>query len=141
EFLVVKIRVDHDIASHAILNSRRVSGAGRPERVPGTCAREEGLRTLTSPRREASLFKLGRTSGFGQFSFADFTTGRSSCPRRKPRHVGGHAGASQMVLAGAESVIRLFQSLLFQLPIPPPTSCPSDLNQAPEQPRPAARHD
>ena len=28
--------------------------------VSGTSAREEGLRTLTSPRREASLFKLGQ---------------------------------------------------------------------------------
>jgi hypothetical protein len=34
-----------------------------PIRVSGTCAREEGLRTLTSPRREASLFKLGRSLG------------------------------------------------------------------------------
>src|SRR5215472_13869292 len=37
--------------------------------VSGTCAREEGLRTLTSPRREASLFKLGRNFGSGHFSF------------------------------------------------------------------------
>src|SRR5205085_567636 len=36
-------------------------GSGDPDRVSGTCAREEGLRTLTSPRREASLFKLGRS--------------------------------------------------------------------------------
>ena len=32
--------------------------------VSGTSAREEGLRTLTSPRREASLFKLGRKLRF-----------------------------------------------------------------------------
>jgi hypothetical protein len=37
--------------------------------VSGTSAREEGLRTLTSPRREASLFKLGRNSWFRPFSF------------------------------------------------------------------------
>jgi hypothetical protein len=35
--------------------------------VSGTSAREEGLRTLTSPRREASLFKLGRNPGSGHF--------------------------------------------------------------------------
>src|SRR5215475_4257702 len=35
--------------------------------VSGTCARKEGLRTLTSPRREASLFKLGRAFGSGHF--------------------------------------------------------------------------
>ena len=37
--------------------------------VSGTSAREEGLRTLTSPRREASLFKLGRSLWFRPFSF------------------------------------------------------------------------
>src|ERR1700730_4601114 len=41
--------------------SRSVSGGSQPSTmVSGTSAREEGLRTLTSPRREASLFKLGR---------------------------------------------------------------------------------
>src|SRR6185312_1789015 len=38
-------------------------------RVSGTCAREEGLRILTSPRREASLFKLGRNLVFRPFFF------------------------------------------------------------------------
>jgi hypothetical protein len=38
-----------------------------PTKVSGTCARKEGLRTLTSPRREASLFKLGRNFGSGHF--------------------------------------------------------------------------
>src|SRR6516225_11671320 len=38
----------------------------------GTCARKEGLRTLTSPRREASLFKLGRNFGSGHFLVSSF---------------------------------------------------------------------
>src|SRR5207302_9864905 len=45
----------------AILHRYRFPGLRGPETVSGTCAREEGLRTLTSPRREASLFKLGRS--------------------------------------------------------------------------------
>src|SRR5215471_7847969 len=48
-----------------------------PIRVSGTCAREEGLRTLTSPRREASLFKLGRNLGSGHFSFVKRIGGQS----------------------------------------------------------------
>jgi hypothetical protein len=46
-------------------------------RVSGTCAREEGLRTLTSPRREASLFKLGRNLQFRPFSLTNFGRLRS----------------------------------------------------------------
>jgi hypothetical protein len=38
--------------------------------VSGSYAREEGLRTLTSPRREASLFKLGRNLVPAIFFFA-----------------------------------------------------------------------
>src|SRR5207248_9287995 len=45
----------------AILHRHRFRGLRGPETVSGTCAREEGLRTLTSPRREASLYKLGRS--------------------------------------------------------------------------------
>src|SRR5437763_2128841 len=45
----------------AILHRHRFPGLRGPETVSGTCARKEGLRTLTSPRREASLFKLGRS--------------------------------------------------------------------------------
>jgi hypothetical protein len=43
-----------DVASDVIFGGRR-----RQYEFPGFKAREEGLRTLTSPRREASLFKLG----------------------------------------------------------------------------------
>src|SRR6516225_5935041 len=57
-----------------------------PTLVSGTCAREEGLRTLTSPRREASLFKLGRNQWFRPFSLPL----QGSGPRRAP--VGWHAG-------------------------------------------------
>src|SRR6266436_3945389 len=60
-------RANRDIPACAILNRRWFLGLESLEQVPGTCAREEGLRILTSPRREASLFKLGRTFGFGQF--------------------------------------------------------------------------
>jgi hypothetical protein len=50
--------------------SRPVSdGSPLSTMVSGTSAREEGLRTLTSPRREASLFKLGRSLWFRPFSF------------------------------------------------------------------------
>ena len=45
-------------------------GPNYPARVSGTCSREEGLRILTSPRREASLFKLGRNLVFRPFFFA-----------------------------------------------------------------------
>ena len=45
------------------------AGADGACRVSGTSAREEGLRILTSPRREASLFKLGRNFAFRPFSF------------------------------------------------------------------------
>src|SRR6266436_4473244 len=60
-------RANRDIPACAILNRRRFPGLESLEQVSGTCARKEGLRILTSPRREASLFKLGRTFGFGQF--------------------------------------------------------------------------
>jgi hypothetical protein len=42
-----------------------------PTSVSGTCARKEGLRTLTSPRREASLFKLGRKPSYRPIFFWD----------------------------------------------------------------------
>jgi hypothetical protein len=44
-------------------------GSRLPARVSETCSREEGLRILTSPRREASLFKLGRNPEFRPFFF------------------------------------------------------------------------
>src|SRR6266478_125206 len=51
--------------------SRSVSDGSQPSTmVSGTSAREEGLRTLTSPRREASLFKLGRSLLVPAISFA-----------------------------------------------------------------------
>ena len=53
----------------AILHRYRFPGLRGPETVSGTCARKEGLRTLTSPRREASLFKLGRSLVLRPFSF------------------------------------------------------------------------
>jgi len=46
-----------------------------PTVVSGTCAREEGLRTLTSPRREASLFKLGRNQLVPAFSLVQTGSG------------------------------------------------------------------
>ena len=64
--LVIK-RVNRDIRLRAILHRDEFPRRSCLERVSGTCARKEGLRTLTSPRREASLFKLGRAFGFGQF--------------------------------------------------------------------------
>src|SRR5882672_7433602 len=54
---------------HAILHRSEFRGVGNPARVSGTCARKEGLRILTSPRREASLFKLGRAFGFRPIFF------------------------------------------------------------------------
>ena len=57
-------------SGHAILHRGKFPGPNSLKRVSGTCARKEGLRTLTSPRREASLFKLGRTFWFGQFLLA-----------------------------------------------------------------------
>src|SRR5215472_14408204 len=59
--------VNRDIEGHAILRRGKFPGLRYPESVSGTCARKEGLRTLTSPRREASLFKLGRNFGSGHF--------------------------------------------------------------------------
>jgi hypothetical protein len=64
--LVIR-RLNDDIQWHAILHRGEFARRECLEQVSGTCARKEGLRTLTSPRREASLFKLGRTLGFGQF--------------------------------------------------------------------------
>jgi hypothetical protein len=58
KFLLVELRSNLHYPTDVIARSRQVSG---------TCAREEGLRTLTSPRREASLFKLGRNQGSGHF--------------------------------------------------------------------------
>jgi hypothetical protein len=53
---------------------------GSPMRVSGTCARKEGLRTLTSPRREASLFKLGRNFRVPAILFGEFFTLVASPP-------------------------------------------------------------
>src|SRR5947199_10748797 len=64
----------------AILHRHRFPGLRGPETVSGTCAREEGLRTLTSPRREASLFKLGRSLVLRPIFFAG-----SQRPRRQWR--------------------------------------------------------
>src|SRR6266851_7114559 len=60
--------------------SRSVSDGSQPSTmVSGTSAREEGLRTLTSPRREASLFKLGRSLWFRPFSFLPFPATSDAC--------------------------------------------------------------
>ena len=89
-------------AAH-VLGARRLSpqvSAGRyrlsPARVSGTSAREEGLRILTSPRREASLFKLGRNPRvpaillFGSISL-EARTGALPLDRRRPWRKGlGH---------------------------------------------------
>src|SRR5205823_5530074 len=71
----------------AILRRYRFPGLRGPETVSGTCARKEGLRTLTSPRREASLFKLGRSLVcFGQFSLSsDFFVVRRPTVERPPQ--------------------------------------------------------
>src|ERR1041385_8443885 len=61
EFPLVTRRMNRDTSLRAILHRHEFAGFGCPERVSGTCARKEGLRILTSPRREASLFKLGRS--------------------------------------------------------------------------------
>jgi hypothetical protein len=60
EFPLVMSRVNRDIRPCAILHRVEFPGLRCLEQVSGTCARKEGLRILTSPRREASLFKLGR---------------------------------------------------------------------------------
>src|SRR6202043_881645 len=52
EFPVVIEPVRRDIRSRAILHRYKFLGFGDPKTVSGTCARKEGLRTLTSPRRE-----------------------------------------------------------------------------------------
>ena len=61
EFPVVIGTPRRDIGQARYYIATDFRGSGDPDRVSGTCAREEGLRTLTSPRREASLFKLGRS--------------------------------------------------------------------------------
>src|ERR1700730_8213464 len=53
--------------------------------VSGTSARKEGLRTLTSPRREASLFKLGRNLWFRPFSFLPFQATSGACQTQRNR--------------------------------------------------------
>ena len=58
KFRLVELRAKVHLCGDVIDGLRQVSG---------TCARKEGLRTLTSPRREASLFKLGRNFGSGHF--------------------------------------------------------------------------
>src|ERR1700739_5008430 len=60
EFPLVSPPINRDTSTTAILHRYKFPGRRGPDRVSGTCARKEGLRTLTSPRREASLFKLGR---------------------------------------------------------------------------------
>src|SRR5439155_17509542 len=52
EFPLVKTPVNRDKGSRAILHRHEFPGLGSPEWVSGTCARKEGLRILTSPRRE-----------------------------------------------------------------------------------------
>src|ERR1051326_2233012 len=71
EFPVVIGTPHRDIGRARYYIATDFRGSGDPDRVSGTCAREEGLRTLTSPRREASLFKLGRSLVLRPFSFVE----------------------------------------------------------------------
>src|SRR4029077_16957022 len=109
EFPLVTTTVDRDSWSRAILRRGEFPGPGCPERVSGTCARKEGLRILTSPRREASLFKLGRSPRVP----ANFFIKRAAVTRCRSTEAGGLATrrviplcALAVALAGASGAAR-----------------------------------